>query len=210
MDALPVELQRPVGTNWIGPGGPVITYPISGNRLMNFVGLVENREWTSESWTAAGSTEECRADFSGWNPMIHAVIDVMGTPFRWALAARDPLPHWTQGRVTLLGDACHPTLPFLAQGAIMAIEDGYILARCLDETPENPAQALTVYEKLRSERTAAIVRGSEANLHRFHNPVLADPVEAPRYVDREWEPDKVRLRYDWLFEYDATRLPIPA
>lgn len=210
MVALPAELQRPVGTNWIGPGGHVITYPISGNRVMNFVGLVENRAWTSESWTAAGSKAECKADFAGWNPLIHAVIDVLDQPFRWALAARDPLPHWTQGRVTLLGDACHPTLPFLAQGAIMAIEDGYILARCLDEAPGDPAAALITYERLRSERTAAIVRGSEANLHRFHNPVLADPVEAPRYVDREWQPDKVRLRYDWLFEYDATRLPIPA
>ncbi|MCA0204812.1 MAG: FAD-dependent monooxygenase [Proteobacteria bacterium] len=210
MEALPAELQRPVGTNWIGPGGHVITYPISGNRLLNFVGLVENREWTSESWTAAGSTGECKADFAGWNPLIHSVIDVMGTPFRWALAARDPLPHWTQGRVTLLGDACHPTLPFLAQGAIMAIEDGYILARCLDESQADPASALMTYEGLRSERTAAIVKGSEANLHRFHNPVLADPVKAPQYVESEWQPDKVRMRYDWLFEYDATRLPIPA
>lgn len=210
MAALPAELQRPVGTNWIGPGGHVITYPISGNRLMNFVGLVENREWTRESWTEAGSAAECKADFAGWNPLIHAVIDRLDQPFRWALAARDPLPRWTQGRVTLLGDACHPTLPFLAQGAIMAIEDGYILARCLEEAPGDPGAALLTYEGLRSERTAAIVKGSEANLHRFHNPVLADPIAAPRYVEAEWQPDKVRLRYDWLFEYDATRLPIPA
>ncbi|WP_127107064.1 FAD-dependent monooxygenase [Pararhodobacter zhoushanensis] len=210
MEALPAELQRPVGTNWIGPGGHVITYPISGNRLLNFVGLVENRAWTSESWTEAGTQAECKADFAGWNPLIHAVIDTLDQPFRWALVSRDPLPNWTQGRVTLLGDACHPTLPFLAQGAIMAIEDGYILARCLEDAPSDPQGALKTYEALRSERTAAIVTGSEANLHRFHNPVLADPVEAPRYVEREWQPDKVRLRYDWLFEYDATRLPIPA
>jgi salicylate hydroxylase len=210
MDRLCAELQRPVGTNWIGPGGHVITYPIRGNQLLNFVGLVENVTWTRESWTEAGTTAECKADFAGWNPLIHQVIDVMGTPFRWALVSRDPLPVWTEGRVTLLGDACHPTLPFLAQGAIMAIEDGLIVARCLDEQPGDIHAALKTYEALRTDRTAAIVRGSEANLHRFHNQALADPVTAVEYVEREWQPDRVRLRYDWLFEYDATRLPIPA
>jgi salicylate hydroxylase len=210
MDRLCEELQRPVGTNWIGPGGHVITYPIRGNRLLNFVGLVENVAWTRESWTEAGTTAECKADFAGWNPLIHQVIDVMGTPFRWALVSRDPLPVWTEGHVTLLGDACHPTLPFLAQGAIMAIEDGLIVARCLGEQPDNIHAALKTYESLRTERTAAIVRGSEANLHRFHNQALADPVTAVEYVEREWQPEKVRMRYDWLFEYDATRLPIPA
>ena len=210
MEKLCAELQRPVGTNWIGPGGHVITYPIRGNELLNFVGLVENVTWTRESWTEAGTREECRADFQGWNPLIHEVIEVMGTPFRWALVGRDPLPVWTQGAVTLLGDACHPTLPFLAQGAIMAIEDGLIVARCLEAQPDDIPAALKTYESLRTERTAAIVRGSEANLHRFHNQALADPVTAVEYVEREWQPDKVRMRYDWLFEYDATRLPIPA
>nr|WP_211201722.1 FAD-dependent monooxygenase [Rhodobacter sp. NTK016B] len=210
MDKLSPELQRPVGTNWIGPGGHVITYPIRGDSLLNFVGLVENVTWTRESWTEAGTKEECKADFEGWNPLIHEVIDVMSTPFRWALVSRDPLPVWTEGNVTLLGDACHPTLPFLAQGAIMAIEDGLIVARCLEEQPDDINAALKAYEALRTERTAAIVRGSEANLHRFHNQALAETQTAVEYVEREWEPDKVRKRYDWLFEYDATHVPIPA
>lgn len=210
MEDLPAELQRPVGTNWVGPGGHVITYPIRGNSLFNFVGLVENVDWTSESWTEAGSRAECAADFAGWHPLIHAVIERIDTPFRWALVGRDPLPRWTEGRVTLLGDACHPTLPFLAQGAIMAIEDGLILARCLELSPGAVNRALVTYEGLRKERTSAIVRGSEANLARFHNQALADPDQAVAYVEREWQPDKVRKRYDWLFEYDATRLQISA
>jgi salicylate hydroxylase len=210
MERLSPELCRPVGTNWIGPGGHVITYPIRANALLNFVGLVENAEWTSESWTEAGTKAECKADFEGWNSLIHEVIDSLDTPFRWALVQRDPLPVWTQGRVTLLGDACHPTLPFLAQGAIMAIEDGFILARCVKAAPDDLGQALKTYEALRTERTAAIVLGSEANLHRFHNQALADPVKAVEYVEGEWQPEKVRKRYDWLFEYDATRLPISA
>lgn len=208
MEKLCDELRRPVGTNWVGPGGHVVTYPIRANSLLNFVGLVENSEWTSESWTEPGTKEECARDFAGWHPRIHEIIEHFGTPYRWALVGREPLDRWTQGRVTLLGDACHPTLPFLAQGAIMAIEDGLILARCLKEHVDNPELALTTYEGLRKERTAAIVRGSFANLDRFHNAALADPELAIQYVDREWEPEKVRRRYDWLFEYDATKIAL--
>jgi salicylate hydroxylase len=209
MDKLCDELRSPVGTNWVGPGGHIITYPIRANRLLNFVGLVENAEWTSESWTEAGTKEECAADFAGWHPLIHEVIQQFDVPFRWALVGREPLPEWTRGRVTLLGDACHPTLPFLAQGAIMAIEDGLILARCLEKHTDAPELALTTYEDLRKERTTAIVRGSFANLARFHNAALADPVTAAAYIDREWKPEEVRRRYDWLFEYDATQVAIP-
>ena len=110
--------------------------------------------------------------------------------------------------MTLLGDACHPTLPFLAQGAIMAIEDGLILARCLEQHTANPEHALTTYENLRKDRTTAIVRGSFANLARFHNAALADPVKAVEHLDREWEPEQIRRRYDWLFEYDATQVEV--
>lgn len=202
------ELRSPVGTNWVGPGGHVITYPIRANTLLNFVGLVENAEWTSESWTEAGTKEECAADFAGWHPLVHEVIQQFDIPFRWALVGRQPLPQWTQGRVTLLGDACHPTLPFLAQGAIMAIEDGVILARCLQKHADAPEVGLSTYEGLRKERTTAIVRGSFANLDRFHNAALADPVRAAEHLDREWKPEEVRQRYDWLFEYDATQLAI--
>jgi salicylate hydroxylase len=208
MDELCDELRSPVGTNWVGPGGHVITYPIRANLLLNFVGLVENAEWTSESWTEAGTTEECAADFAGWHPLVQEVIQHLDVPFRWALVGREPLPQWTQERVTLLGDACHPTLPFLAQGAIMAIEDGLILARCLERHADAPQAALSTYEDLRKERTAAIVRGSFANLARFHNSALADPVTAAEYIDREWKPEEVRRRYDWLFEYDATQVAI--
>lgn len=208
MSALPEELQRPVGTNWVGPGGHVITYPICGGDYLNFVGLVENREWKHEGWSDPGTVEEVMEDFSAWHPLVKDVIRNLGTPYRWALVGREPIRHWTEGRTTLLGDACHPTLPFLAQGAIMAIEDGVILARCLEAWPEAPEKALKTYEALRVDRTTAIVKGSNANLDRFHNKALADPQGAVDYVEREWQPEKVRVRYDWLFEYDATTVPL--
>jgi salicylate hydroxylase len=135
--------------------------------------------------------------------MIHAI----DTPFKWALLGREPLANFSINRATLLGDAAHPTLPFLAQGANMALEDGIILARCLAAHADIPT-ALQAYEAARVERTAAIVRGSNDNARRFHNPALTQADTATAYIDREWTPEKVRDRYDWLYDYDALTVPI--
>ena len=200
---LPEELRRPVGTNWIGPGAHVITYPVRGGALLNFVGVVENDTWTSESWSEAGTRAECARDFRGWHPHIQTIISAIATPFRWALVERQPLDTWVHGRVALLGDACHATLPFLAQGAGMAIEDGVVIADCLLDC-DDPAEALLRYARLRKPRADAVIEGSSGNTRRFHNLDLADPEKARAYVSAEWAPDRVRQRYDWLFEYDAT------
>jgi salicylate hydroxylase len=118
------------------------------------------------------------------------------------------MKQWSQGRITLLGDACHPTLPFLAQGAGMAIEDGYVLARCLQQDEGSIATALQRYEEARLERTSKVVLGSIANGKRFHDNVLSNSLEAEDYVSREWQKSKVVERYEWLFQYDATTAPI--
>jgi salicylate hydroxylase len=207
MDALPAELRRSVGTNWVGPGGHVITYPLRRGEIMNFVGFGERDDWRVESWTEKGTKSECAADFQRWHPLVHEIIAKVDQPYKWALVGREPMSAWTKGRATLLGDACHPMLPFLAQGANSALEDGVILARCLEAYDDVPT-ALARYEMQRLERTTNIVNGSVASGRRFHNPTLADPEAAIRYVDTEWQPDKVRLRYDWLFEYDATTVPV--
>src|SRR5262249_43116011 len=103
---------------------------------------------------------------------------------------------------------CHPTLPFLAQGAIMAMEDGVVLARCLEASPGDIARALDRYQGLRLERTARVVAGSAASTERFHHRVLADPAAAHAYMTREYPPHKARRLYDWLFAYDAMTVPI--
>lgn len=206
MARLPAHMARMVGSNWVGPGGHVVHYPLRAGQLMNFVGALERADWRVESWSARGTREELAGDFRGWHPDIQAFIDAIDTPYKWALMVRPPLERWSVGRVTLLGDAAHSMLPFLAQGAVMAIEDGYVLARCLALHPVEAA--LQRYEAARRERTRRTVEGSAANMHRFHNRSLADPVEGHRFIDREWASPRIAERYEWLFHYDATTVAI--
>jgi salicylate hydroxylase len=168
-DRLPTGLIHPVAGVWWGPGKHFVHYFVRGGELVNCVCVVEKEGWEVESWTERGDQAELRADFNGWHETIQALIDNMDPEacFKWARFDRPPMPRWSEGRVTLLGDACHPTLPFMAQGAAMAIEDAAILARCLKldaSVPEN----LLHYESLRKARTAGIQRGSRRNAKVFH------------------------------------------
>jgi salicylate hydroxylase len=201
------RIVRQVGTNWVGPGRHVIHYPLRGGELMNFVGIVETDRWTAESWTQRGTHEECHADFEGWHSDVHELIRNLEVPYRWALMARPPLDTWTRGLVTLLGDASHPTLPFLAQGAAMAIEDGFVLSRALTEI-DDVRQALSRYEAARLARTSRIVEKSTENGRRFHNPELASATGAAAYVEREWTAERVRERYHWLFDYKVDEVSL--
>ena len=207
MAKLPAHLHRLVGTNWVGPGGHIVHYPLRAGQLMNFVGVRERSDWQVESWSVRGTTEECLDDFTGWHDDIQTMIRTIDIPYKWALMHRPPLPQWSMGRVSLLGDACHSTLPFLAQGAVMAIEDGLVLARAL-EAADDPVEALTRYENARRARTTRMVEGANANTKRFHNPELASVEGARAYVDREWTEAKVKERYEWLFTYDAITVPV--
>jgi len=199
---LPAHLREPYATNWVGPGAHVIHYPLRRGELVNFVGILERDDWQVESWTERGTVEECLNDFNGWHVDVRTLIQALDQPFKWALMLREPLQQWTHGRITLLGDACHPTLPMLASGAAMAIEDGYMLARALDEVSD-PLQALQRYEAARIGRTTRVVRGSADNAKRFHNPALANAEGAADYVSREWNEARVHERYEWLFTYNV-------
>lgn len=207
-ERLPEHLRAPVGVNWVGPGRHVIHYPLRRGELMNFVGIVEGSQWDVESWSHQGSMADCLADFEGWHEDVQTMIRTIDVHFKWALMVREPISNWTVGPVTLLGDAAHPTLPFLAQGACMALEDGYVLARALEAHEDDIPAALAAYQAARIERTARVVRGSNENATRFHNPRLAEAQGAVEYIEEQWAPAKVQERYEWLFAYQADTVAV--
>ena len=168
-DRLPDGLIRPMATAWWGPGGHFVHYYVRRGELVNCVGVIEKAGWEVESWTERGDHAEFAADFAGWHGGIRRLIDHAdnNSLFKWALHDREPMPRWGERRVTLLGDACHPTLPFMAQGAAMAIEDAAVLAGCLADSTDVPA-ALQRYERLRRDRTARVQHGSRRNATLFH------------------------------------------
>lgn len=168
---LPEDRLRPVGTVWWGPGRHLVHYFVRGGELVNCVCVVEKSGWEVESWTEPGEHAELAADFAGWHDDVLMLIDNADrhSLFKWALHDRLPMPAWGRGRVTLLGDACHPTLPFMAQGAAMAIEDAAVLAHCLAGVNRAAVEpALARYEGLRRERTAYVQGGSRRNARVFH------------------------------------------
>jgi salicylate hydroxylase len=115
---------------------------------------------------------------------------------------------WSKGRIALLGDACHPTLPFLGQGAVMSMEDGYVVAACLEKYFYDPAAAFARYEDIRKERTSMVVRKAQENRAMAFEPRLADKDAIADVVARDWLQMRVRERLDWLYAYDATAVTV--
>ena len=153
---------------WLGPGKHFLAFPLRAGQLINYVGFVPADQEMKESWSAFGDPRQLRAEFAGWDPGIEDLLSKVEHTFRWALYDRDPLPTWTKGRLALLGDAAHPMLPHLGQGANQSIEDGMALATILAHADKKTAPAaLVAYERLRRERVAAVQRGARENGLRY-------------------------------------------
>ena len=201
------DLGLPIGSqSWLGPGGHFVHYFVSRGRLLNFVGWTEHDTWNREDWTDRATVARALAAFDGWHPQVRRIIAAADTCFVWALFDREPLPRWSVDRTTLLGDACHPMYPFMAQGAAQAIEDGATLAACLVAGGDgNPAEALRRYERLRRPRVTRLQDMSRANKIRFHLP--DGPAQMAR--DAEWEAagDRSPEALRWLYGFDAGELP---
>jgi salicylate hydroxylase len=165
-----LELER-LGTAWLGPGGHFVHYFVGAGRYVNFVAVTEEATWTRESWTDEGSLADAHAAFAGWHDQVHAIISAVDATYKWALHDREPLPTWTVGRVTLLGDACHAMLPYMAQGAVQSIEDGATLAMCLRSAGRaRLPEALKRYEALRKPRVTRVQEMARGNAVGFHLP----------------------------------------
>jgi salicylate hydroxylase len=204
MESLPVEFRRMNTDIWAGPGKHAVTYPLRRGQLMNLVGCVEQEGWEDESWVTPRPWEEMRADFEGWHPMITTIIEKAdrNACYRWALRDREPIDNWMSERVTLLGDAAHPTLPYMAQGAAMAVEDAAVLARCLVKA-DSVKNAFEFYQGARLDRTARIVRESGSNRALFHMDSVSElrAAFAKRNMNAE--------RSAWLFSYDPLTVELP-
>jgi salicylate hydroxylase len=153
---------------WLGKGKHFLVFPLRAGKIINYVGFVPADEEMKESWSAPGDPDVLRAEFAGWDSRIESLLAKVEKTFRWALYDREPMPSWTKGRLTLLGDAAHPMLPHLGQGANQAIEDGMALATIISRIDNARApEALLVYERLRRERVAEVQRGARQNGMRY-------------------------------------------
>ncbi|NEK56728.1 NAD(P)-binding protein [Geodermatophilus sabuli] len=200
-DRAPAFARRRAQTLWIGPGHHLVHYPISGETAVNLVAFAPAGDVTTESWSATATVEEFLAEFAGWDPRLQDLIRQAGTPGRWALLDRRPLQRWSNGPITLLGDAAHPMFPFFAQGAAQSIEDAAVLARCLADDVTAPARALQRYESLRIERTTRLQEISHGRAHVNHLPDGPDQ-EARDAALAAADP---LVANGWIYAYDPDR-----
>jgi salicylate hydroxylase len=188
---------------WMGPHSHFIHYHVSGLRLVNVVAVIEQDTWTKESWTEPGDVAELLAVYGHWHPQVRAILHAFDETFRWAIFERSPMPRWSRGRVTLLGDACHAMLPFLAQGAAQAMEDGVTLAALLSNlgSPATVPEALGVYESVRRPPVTRVQRMASDNKTRLHLP------DGPAQQARDAElasgtTDIFFSAWEWLYRHD--------
>jgi len=156
-------------TVWSGPDRHAVTYRLRGGKLINFVGVVRQPDWTVEGWSEPGDATELRGAFAGFADPVTKLTESVERAFRWAIRERPPARRWGEGQITLLGDAAHPMPPFMAQGAAMAIEDAWTLAVHLSRHRDALAKGLRAYELERRKRTARVQDAAWRNLAVFHS-----------------------------------------
>jgi salicylate hydroxylase len=196
---LPVEAQ-----NWLGPGKHIVHYYVSSLRFVNVVCVIEQEQWAGESWTNPGEVADVLTAFEGWHCDVRTLIGAIDETFKWGLFDWPPLSRWSVGRVTLLGDSCHPMLPFAAQGAVQSIEDGATLAACLQGISRNSIEeALARYERLRLPRATRLQAVSRANETNFHFP--DGPEQQARDARSAASANESNFEsFAWLYDHDAS------
>lgn len=205
----PLPFVSPDASFWMGPKAHIVTYYVKGGAAVNIVAVNESPTWVAESWTEPSTREELLGAYEGWHENIVKLFERTDKQqiFKWGLFDRDPMDRWSKGRVTLLGDAAHPMLPFLSQGAAMAIEDAYVLAAALSHFGADTDAALDAYEAERRPRTARVQLEARERGRTYH---LASPEEQKQrdlafQQAQAQNPNAVGIKAEWVYEYDATR-----
>ena len=180
------ELHTKDYIGWIGPTGHVICYPVRGGKYMNiFAGRV-SEEWAEESWSVPSSVDEMLEAYAGWNDALLDMFRKIESCYRWGIYDREPLETWVNGRIGLLGDAAHPMMPTLAQGAAQSMEDGLALARILFEHKDDPGAGLLAYDRERQPRGKKVQLQARDQFNNNRKPVAPPPISV-----------------DWIYGYDA-------
>jgi salicylate hydroxylase len=204
-DRLPAGLIPPDSLNWMGPGGCIVHYYVRPGRLINWIAHRTTDIWAEESWSVEGDKREMLAAFEGWHESLRILLGATERIYKWAILDREPLPGWSKGRITLLGDAAHPMLPFLAQGGAMAMEDGYVLAQALRPGAADVPAALLRYEGLRKDRTTRVQLGSRAraDVCQVISPLAQLRRDAGYLFNQLFRPGAAVQRADWIYSYDV-------
>jgi salicylate hydroxylase len=202
--SLPAGVVSSDMSAWFGPHSTIVTYYVRGGELVNWAAFFE-QDWRQESWRIEGDKREVLDTYRAWHPSINQLVEKTDKLYKWAVFDRDPLPQWTKGRVTLLGDAAHPMLPYLAQGACMAVEDGFALTNALEKYP-SAEQALQVYESERRPRTAKVQLTSRARarVNHLESPLAGFKRDLGYAIKKFLNPAKHTYGIDWIYDHDVT------
>ncbi|WP_425039035.1 FAD-dependent monooxygenase [Primorskyibacter sp. S187A] len=196
----------------MGPGRHLVSYPLRDGKMVNIVAVEERKLWAEEGWFHEDDPQNLKAAFAEFDPEVHLLLNATEKVFLWGLYRHPVATRWTdgQGRVALLGDAAHPTLPFLAQGANMALEDAWVLADCLSQH-DGTAAALAAYELQRKPRVSRVIEAANANAWKYHlrrGPVRLAAHLGMRTLSR-MAPGRLLHQFDWLYAHDVTQASTP-
>jgi salicylate hydroxylase len=202
---LPAKRLEPYEGLWLGPHGALVVYGVRRGELINVVAHYDDATYKHESWIAECDRAEILGRYRKWHSSLGELFAAGDLWYKWALYDRDPIPAWTKGRTTILGDAAHPMLPYLGQGAGQAIEDGVVLAAALDKLADDPGGALELYERSRRPRASRVVLTSRARGVDNHlvSPVAALARDVRIAVRKRFSKDITGRGESWIGEYDA-------
>jgi salicylate hydroxylase len=206
VDAITGAKPSTDNAQWLGPHGTIVLYPLRGNQLVNVVAHYDDEHYRHESWINECDRQEVLDRYAGWHESLLRVFAAGDTWYKWALYDRDPIPRWTQGRITILGDAAHPMLPYLGQGACQAIEDGAVLATALQAEPDDPQQGLQRYERTRRPRASRVVLAARERgvSNHLSSPLAARKRDVTIALRKRFGKDTEGRGAGWIPEYDAT------
>ncbi len=204
---VPATGREPVeATVFMGPGRHMVTYPLRDGAMVNLVAVEERTAWADEGWTHTDDPDNLRRAFSGFCDDAQALLERVEGVHLWGLFRHPVALNWHYGHCALLGDAAHPTLPFMAQGAVMAIEDAWVLATCLDR--DGPDAGPKRYQALRRTRCAKIVNAASRNARNYHyaNPLARRVGHGALRLAGRLAPQQVFNRFSWIYDADVTRI----